>query len=348
MTLVELLVVFAIIGILLAVSVPILKPMLESRKTYDAAQVVAGAFRHARIKSIQEGKSFGIRLIPYTNAPTTSVELRLLKGRGVDVVNPFEYRVKVVKGNIDLYHYDSVELKWVKVDNWTTLPELQDNIVKDFEEGYKIQFNRLGRFFRMEATEDGGFQLFKDFGDTLSLTLPDVDAGMGTDAMEYRITKSSGGISLAWLPPVMMPYGTIVDLVFSGGETVNFEGNPKSGNNIPSHFSSGDDVVVLFSPAGHVDILSINKERVKVNEMLYFCVGNWDRQLDIAGNPVAEDGKSNLQAPATYWVTLHPKTGVVRITENAPIKSNVLDDLDGWLRDARKFASENFFEVGGE
>jgi hypothetical protein len=184
----------------------------------------------------------------------------------------------------------------------------------------------------------GGFQLLKNDGETLLLTLPedDPELDMGTDAMEYRISKLSGsGIALAWLPPVVMPYGTIVDLAFSGGETV------KSGSNIPSCFSPGDEVVVIFSPAGHVDVLSINGEEMKVNEMLYFCVGNGDRQVDMSGNPTAEDGKSNLETPATYWITLHPKTGVVRITENAPIKSG------DPLRDARKFARENFFEVGG-
>jgi hypothetical protein len=269
------------------------------------------------------------------------VQLRLQKGGGTDVVNPPEVRVRVVAGTIIPYQFNSESQEWVQVTDWTALPK---NVHRDFQEGHRIQFNRLGRFFKMGAIGDE-FQLLKDDGDTLLLTLPedDPEIEMGTDAMEYRVSKSSGGgISLAWLPPVVMPFGTIVDLAFSGGETVDFDGNSKSGNDIPPQFLQGNEVVVVFSPAGHVDVLSINGEEMKVNEMLYFCVGDWDRRVDTGGHSLAEDGKSNLETPATYWVTLHPKTGGVRIAENAPIRS------DKQLRDARKFASEHFFDIGGQ
>jgi hypothetical protein len=71
--------------------------------------------------------------------------------------------------------------------------------------------------------------------------------------------------------------------------------------------------------------------------MLYFCVGEWDRQF-VNGKSLAEDGKSNINVPATYWVTIHPKTGEVRIAEN-----NANNDME----QARKFAREHFLNVGG-
>jgi hypothetical protein len=145
-----------------------------------------------------------------------------------------------------------------------------------------------------------------------------------------------------------MPREMIVDLVFSGGEEV-----------VPLAFKPGDDVTVMFSPAGYVDYLYVNGEPYKVNEMLYFCVGEWDRQVDAAGKTLAEDGKSNLHTPATYWVTLHPKTGGARIAENAPILPASLAMPEGdddekkakkaaIFNDARKFAREHFFDVGGQ
>ena len=93
----------------------------------------------------------------------------------------------------------------------------------------------------------------------------------------------------------------------------------------------------MFSPAGRVDVLYINGEARKVNEMLYFCVGEWDRQMK-NDKTLADDGKSNLDTLATYWVTIHPKTGEVRIAENAPGSNDV--------EKARKFAREHFFNVG--
>jgi type II secretory pathway pseudopilin PulG len=317
MTLVELLVVVAIMVILLAVSVPMLRPMLESQKTSNAAQVLAGAFKHARTKSMQEQQSYGIRLIPYDNAPTTAVELRLHRGTaGADVfVNDPNERVKVVQGKIVPYRFDA--------GGWHETG--YDAVKEHFQDGGTIQFNRLGRSFEFEFANGVG-KLTEPYD---QLNLPEDESN---DAMEYRIAKPSGGGSaLAWLPPVVMPHGMIVDLAFSGGEET-----------VPVNFEPGDDVVVMFSPMGYVDAVYINTTPYNVNEMLYFCVGEWDRQIGADGVALAEDKRSNLRTPATYWVTLHPKTGGVRTAENAPFPS----DSETPIRDARRFAREHFFNVG--
>ena len=163
--------------------------------------------------------------------------------------------------------------------------------------------------------------------------------------MEYRVSVLPTS-SATWLPPVVMPRGMVVDIVFSGGEVVNIDGKEKTASDIPVSFSAGDEIVVMFSPAGHVDLLYVNGAVQKVNEILYFCVGEWDRQIDVAnGKTFADDGKSNLLAPTTYWVALHPKMGGVRIAENAPIQSGS-DTLEKQLRDARRFAREHFVNVG--
>jgi len=87
--------------------------------------------------------------------------------------------------------------------------------------------------------------------------------------------------------------------------------------------------------------------RFRVNEMLYFCVGDWDRQVEVDADgtfrSLADDRKTNRDVPATYWVTLHPKTGGARITENATTQST--DNL-GKLHDVRRFAREHFFNIG--
>jgi prepilin-type N-terminal cleavage/methylation domain-containing protein len=325
MTLVELLVVVAIIGVLLAVSVPILRPMLESRKTSNAAQVLAGAFNHARTKAIREQNSYGIRLIPYDEktAPTACVQLYLQKGVLIDVMNPPDIQVKVEQGVIVPYRLETDEddgtKTWQQVD-WTEIEDVR----KDFEEGERIQFSRLGRSFAYSKDKN---VLYPDKTPMKNLTLPEY--------MGYRITKPlETGITLGWRPPTVMPRGTIVDLAFSGGE-----GEKKE---IPIAFSSGDEVevIVMFSPAGDVDQLYVNGESPEeVNEMLYFCVGDWDRQVNAKGKTLADDGNRNIETPSTYWVTLHPKTGEVRIAENFPS-----DDDD--ISKARKFAREHFFNVG--
>ena len=323
MTLVELLVVVAVIGILLAVSIPMFRPMLESRRTSNAAQVLAGAFKHARMKAVKEQRNYAVRLIPFDNAPTTAVQLRLHKGGGAAVVNPPDRRVRVVNGLIVPCYFDGNDMTWKEI---LTSDNRFNEVMVYFKPGNKVQFNRIGRTF--EVGEEYRLQPPYD-----SLNLP--EDPLGNDAMEYRVTGPPDA-SLAGLPPMLMPHGTIVDLVFSGGEDI-----------VPQCFLPGDEVVVMFSPVGHVDRLYTanngGTKEYRVNEMLYFCVGEWDRQVDVNGNALAEDGQSNLVASATYWVTLHPKTGGVRIAENAPVKSV---DLTDKLKDARKFAKEHFFNVG--
>jgi len=346
MTLVELLVVAAIIGALLAISVPFIRPMLDSRKTHNAAQVLAGAFQKARMKSMQEGKGYGVRLIPFENAPTTAIQLHFQKvGVFPNLVNPLNVRVKVVAGEILPYYFDDSDGEWRAADSWNDVSVAAGR--DQFLQGSAVQFDHLGRFLEYTINGSDQFQLNPPYD---NLDLPDPTTNIN-DAMEYQITGQASIVS-AWVPPAVMPRGTIVDLVFSGGETVNFGGGDKSPDDIPPAFSSGNEVVVLFSPAGHVDFLFIDGIQIKVNEMLYFCVGEWDRQMDAAGNPMAEDKKTNIDVPSTYWVTIHPKTGGIRITENAPIQSGngtIIDPIERKLqdiRDARKFAKEHFFNVG--
>jgi len=343
MTLVELLVVVIIIGLLLAVSVPLLRPMLDSRKTAGGAQVLAGAFQQARMKSIQEGTSQGLVLIPYDTAKSVSVQLRLQKsGSSFGVVNHPLIRVKVVNGEIQPWFFNESVWKWQEYLPTATPPAgvpSRESVMAPFEVvGARVQFNRVGRFFAIGASA----KLKSPYHD---LNLPGLDV-MNDDAMEYYVFSVSAASN--WVPQVVMPRGTVVDIVFSGGETLDFEGDLKAGgvgDGIPACFEFGDEVIVMFSPAGYVDSLLVNGQPYKVNEMLYFCVGEWDRQVDANRQSLAKDKKSNLDVPATFWVTIHPKTGEIRIAENAPIPASVT--WEGRINDARKFAREHFFNVGG-
>lgn len=346
MTLVELLVVVAIIGVLLAISVPMLKPMLESRRTSNAAQVLAGAFKNARTKAIQEGKCYGIRLSPYKTAPTAAVQLWLVKDNAAEtIVNDPLNRVVVEKGRIIPYRFNGTTGDWEEL---TPASLEYRKMEQHFRSGSMVQFNHVGSFFPIS----GGLSLHdhNNIVSYASLSLPDDLGNPYSIPMEYRISVKPV-LSVAWLPPAVMPRGMIVDLAFSGGEIVDFDGKLKTSiKDISAHFLPGDEITVLFSPTGYVDRLYVDnlytrsRREFKVNEILYFCVGDWDRQINVeSGTTLAEDKKTNLEVQATYWVTLHPKTGGVRIMENAPIKSG--DPIDQ-LRDARKFAREHYFNVG--
>ncbi|MDR3198095.1 MAG: prepilin-type N-terminal cleavage/methylation domain-containing protein, partial [Planctomycetaceae bacterium] len=60
-TLIELLVVISIMVLLVAASVPLLKPVFKSQKTKNAAQTVAAALQRTRFRAMEEQASCGIQ-----------------------------------------------------------------------------------------------------------------------------------------------------------------------------------------------------------------------------------------------------------------------------------------------
>ena|GEM_PF-1617691 len=388
MTLIELLVVVTIMVLLLAVSVPIIRPMLESQQTHHAAHVLAGAMRQARTKAIESGESYGVRIIPYKNTPTASIELRLHKNLITRLKNPENIRVRVVQGVLVPWYYYNPENDPNVDDFWyettwqsgigrgisgTDLSALirdfdlaRNNFERASERSDSLISFDVGPPFRL-AKQGNDFVLLFDHTDDEIFAVNFPDDPIAPPANYGLSIPASGPFALAWLPPTVMPHRTIVDLSFSGGETVNFWGEPKglfpyeNSREIPARFFFADenitvnDFIISFSPAGHVDCVyvllrSVRDGReiwrhIKVNEMLYFCVGDWNRQVDVNNNTLSADGKSNLESPATYWVTIHARTGSVRVAPNAPISEQSVTELDR-IRDARRIASEYFFDVG--
>jgi prepilin-type N-terminal cleavage/methylation domain-containing protein len=307
-TLVELLAVVTIMVILIAVSIPMMKPLLESRRTANGAQVLAGALQRVRAKAIQEQTSYGLRLIPYSNT-NVSVQFRLQKNKRRYVNTDSRVRVIVESGKVLPVVFE--DGKWTKTPNdpgFAALLNTASGVIVA-SSGCEIQFNRAGRYYKLGTNQ----QLEQPY---LQLNLP--EAFDGTSALEFSISQPPRS---AMAPQVVMPRGTVVDLLFSGTM------ESQNGN------------VLFFSPTGGVDTLN----NTMVNEPIYFCVGEWDRQITDTSTmqSLAEDKKNNLEMPATYWVVVHPKTGLIRITENAPVTNN--NDLTG----ARKYAAEVFTNIGG-
>ncbi len=67
MTLVELMVVTTIIVMVVVISVPVVKPMLESRKQADAAQTLSIYLNSARIRASETGRNCGVLFERYTD-----------------------------------------------------------------------------------------------------------------------------------------------------------------------------------------------------------------------------------------------------------------------------------------
>lgn len=338
LTLIELLIVVAIMVMLVAVSVPAFKPMLESQRTTNAADAVAAMLNAVRFKAIEEQEPYGIEFIRYPEATNLCLQMRMTRrapfytGSGGGHLG-----ITVQNGGIHLHQFNN---------GWTELNAGADeyqHFVSSVPNGAGIKFHGNGRTYALDKSAGGLGILAAPYNavNLPPLPLPPTTPLSASQPMTFEIVMPPRP---ALLPPVPLPRGTVIDLQFSGAF---------SNTEIP--FVGGtQSVLVMFSPAGYVENFYVNGNPFEpYNGLFYFCVGEWDRaSTDPAGNTLAEDGLNNLLTVSNSWVTIHPRTGQVRISKNGFLDGST--ELTNWqgskteanlkalLPAARKYASEHY------
>ena len=79
LTLIELLVTIAIMGIVIAIAVPVIRPPVDARSVKEAARMVSTALASARTKSIETGQSWGVQFIPVDAAGRVVTTLHFVR-----------------------------------------------------------------------------------------------------------------------------------------------------------------------------------------------------------------------------------------------------------------------------
>ena len=327
-TLIELLVVASIMLTIAAVSVPSIKPMMESQATARGAQTVATYLERAKSRAKATRRPCGVVFEYFDgtwdggNIGSACLVLRQMEVppsfSGYDTTS----RVSVApwqegdwnngKKISEIYNYEA---------DWA-------NFVSGEQEP-KIQFNYIGPYYRIIKVPDGS-SAWRYFIEEI----PGVETPVGRDfayqiACDPRTTMTS---------PVGMPEGTVVDLEFSGSES-NF-------------FAKGKNVVVMFAPTGEVDYIIDDGERKNVADTLYFLIGRWDRisALGISDDgyeTMAEDGLWNFEDPTNFWVAINTRTGVVTTAEVSEPFAYTLGDWASAVYESREFARFSKRNLGG-
>ena len=336
MTLVELLVAVSIMVLLVAVSVPMFKPMLDSQKSAGGARTVALALQRARVLAMEDGtKSCGVAFDRFTegNENNVSVVLRLL--RNATDYTGVGYRVKVVNGNIRFFEF--ISGSWIDITGGSTSFEAEWD--RNVRGGSSIRFGRQGRTYELDANNNrllaAPFRNLYHPRDVDAAGDPLVHPVTGNPIfyppVEFTVKQPPRP---RLIPPVVMPRGTVVDMQHSGfgrtGRQFSF------GNNQPS---VNYPVAIMFLPTGAVDKYIFYNSSGALQEgiprsPIHFCIGEWERAISLGH----EDGRSNIQMASNFWVTVHPRTGAVRTSEMKPSAN---------LDDARTFATEHFVNIGG-
>lgn len=341
-TLMELLVVATIILIVTAVSVPTIKPMMESQLTKQAGSTVSTYLNRARARAMATGRPCGVTFEHFagTYDPATDFGSASLVLRQVET--PPYYSGLEQGASVDVYAEDDIfdgdrRLRRVRVNNDSYWGAMVGN-----EGGAKIQFNGVGPYYPLSVV-GGAFFIEK---------LPGIDLPILQNAT-FKVVRDPRPTMTA---PVGLPQGAVVDLEWSGTDAAD------------GLFALGYNVTVMFSPDGSVDYVE-NNGRYSPSDTIYFLIGRWERisalgiePLDPSDpyfdpnspvpqwRPLVEDGLWNYQDSTNAWVSINPTSGLVTTAEvNTPTDYLVGDQIlwEDMVAESREFARTSKRNTGG-
>ncbi|MDR1385495.1 MAG: hypothetical protein LBJ67_16850 [Planctomycetaceae bacterium] len=299
LTLVELLVTITIMAIVVAVSIPAVKPMLASNKVKNGASIVSTYLTQARARAMEEGRTVGVRFERYTGIkegndyPYNGASLVM---RQVAEPKPYSGSVKDVHAIIDFN--PSTKIGIIKFCGWNGA-NWNDPSVHNAESAYWDKLVNSGDLLQCAfkgpkyTITKNGVTFYIDMkrdplNDDLipnknpNYGLPEPDFSNTDNPVRFRVYRQPqpNKIAPTMAAPVALPQGVVVDLDCSGiGASNDKPYYDEEGNTIRSEthnlnrltvirddFTSkapDDDsaVTVMFSPTGDVDkVYYQNKE----------------------------------------------------------------------------------------
>jgi len=378
LTLVELLVTITIMGLVIAVSIPMIKPMLESNKVKNGADVVSGFLAQARNRAMEEGRPVGVtfeRVLNYgdgeTYFPYNGASILM---RQVAEPKPLSGFFKDVRVAVNWAAPFACNLTFHTWDGTSWVPANAEGNYwrKLVKSGDQIQFNAQGPKYTITGSPDPDSP--RDF--ILDMT-PRVDNPNRNFARPpYRSDQpvlfqvfrkpQPDKVAPTMAVPVALPEGIVVDLD-SSGMGRNFynaqmpiqllKPNEPSINYVRDDFcainsSDRSTVTIMFSPTGEVDRVYFNQKPsnpgtggIIPSEPIFLCIGIWERAGFWEGNTLSvaylpEDvGKiRNYHDMNNYWVTIFPRTGDVRVNRVANV-SDTARFTSGVFKESRKYAN---------
>lgn len=327
MTLVELLVVVAILGILSVTVLPALSGNEEVRLTRSAAQQVSSLISQSRNDALASGRWGGVTI----SGGTGGFNL------GLDVARcrvPPPYRGAFGSARVSF-----------NISNKRLTPSpsgsgsLDDIPTAGVTEHDLVQFDGRGRYY--EITTYGGSQPITIGGFSIAMRghgTGNEDIGQTAGNSPWPSTAGPLAFAIERQPrtvgtPLSLSGGRCIDVAYSG------YGPPQVGSVVGTYqtFLTAGSVTIVFDATGRVRKIFNDGNRLTVTGSVFLLVGRTDRagQVYNAGGGVnANDDTlgANWQYPSSYWVGIDLTSGQVRVAECAPIEvagDGIDNDDDG-------------------
>lgn len=315
MTLTELLIVVAIIGLLAVTVLPSLATTTEGRRTREAARVVSGICARAQSFAIGKRDWAGMLIATGSNS-TGALDIRL-----VSVPPPYTGAVLnaslAVQTGTTTTGLSNVALAAsacpvASGTSATNTPlELSDITTANVHPGDLIQFDGASAVYEIATVATGSIQFqIRQTGSS--------NAGFSTTNQPWPAATPATHTFEIFRRPMpkgqtfTVPNGRAIDMAWSG-----YDDPPGY-----ARFNTvGEQVSVLFDTTGRMRLIMRGGTRVPPQYPVYLLVGRPDRVGNTYISPLSTADDSlgaNWQYPDSWWIAIDPLTGTVRSAECRP------------------------------
>ena len=338
MTLIELLIVMAIMLMVTAAAIPMIVPATRNRQMRESVRLVNSYIAGARARAIETGRPVGVMFERF-NGQNFSMNLSY-----VEV--PLPYSGDTVNSR--------VLVSGGEITSFVSGDALWQNQIRY---GDLVKLNYRGESFiltstttppdtkvgRVVTTAPGGtdrWYLYSTISGGIPSNLP--QSYSNSPGTPFQIFRQPVRSSAA---PLQLPEGIVVDLQLSGiglGPSGIF-GNINTGTTPPTYNPVTWNPIVMFSPNGAVSSVHMSQGMLRPNSPIYFLMGRRELMHDVSKSGYDE----NLYDPNTtnpenqylqnFWISIANTTGTVTTAECAANTGPANDPTNarGLARDAR-------------
>jgi prepilin-type N-terminal cleavage/methylation domain-containing protein len=333
MTLVELLVVVAILGLLAVTVLPAFSNGSDARAARQAVAVVTSQLSKAQAAAIGKSTPAGIWIQPLGTG-AAAIEMALAR-------QPPPYQGDTFSATVSGSMVNSGTFALTFNTSHVTL--LTGSTTPPFvSTGDLIQFGGSGPSFELlcpinplSSGTDWSAQLRSNSGQTPHNTVFPANAAALTFAIQRKPRRIGGAVTIG--------SGMAIDLTWSGIGMSRFGQVALAGDaglSSLSGYTPGQALVLSFNAAGgvnelqtlNVPLVAAAETRMAVREPVFFLVGRADRcGLRYNSAATEEIPGANWQYPDSFWISVDPRTGLIK-TADTKLQVATARDSQAYIR----------------
>jgi type II secretory pathway pseudopilin PulG len=294
MTLIELLMVISILTVLLAVSIPMIRPAFQDRNLREAARQVNIFFAGAKARAAEQGRPVGVWIERFD--PTTE-----LGTRHATRLYMAEVAASFTGASLD----SRATVTPTGIVGTLNLPAADDMILRTIiapGEKFTIKFDHKGFDYFGLRQAAGPFEI------QIPLGVPAGAAATGP-GLTYEITR---GPTRSSVSPLTLPGDSVIDLSLSGTGTTGREMDSAA---VAPWVAT--PIIIMFAPTGRVDYVYLAGKAFQPFAPLHLLIGRKAKVVNPLTTDVANPQTTNLGDPTSLWITISERTGSILTSDNA-------------------------------